>query len=87
MTIPKMLMKRVKKRIKGLIWQVKHGKITKESAIGSIESTKGWIKWRLKKKGKNSITYSSEANCSVNFIYQDRYLGISKEGGYFVFYS
>ena len=37
--------KRVKKRIKGLIWQVKHGKITKESAIGSIESTKGWIKW------------------------------------------
>ena len=24
---------------------MKHGKITKESAIGSIESTKGWIKW------------------------------------------
>lgn len=38
-------------------------------------STKGWIKWGLIKKGKNSITHYSE-NCVANFIYQDRYLGI-----------
>jgi len=37
--------KRVKKRIKGLIWKVRHGRISKESALGSIASTKGWIKW------------------------------------------
>ena len=37
--------KRVRKRIKGLVWEVKHGKKSKRSAIGSIESTKGWIRW------------------------------------------
>ena len=37
--------KRVKKRVKGLLWKVKHGKMSKETALGSIESTKGWIKW------------------------------------------
>lgn len=37
--------KRVKKRLKGLIYQVKHGKISKETALGSINSTKGWISW------------------------------------------
>lgn len=37
--------KRVKKRIKGLIWKARHGRISKESALGSIASTKGWIKW------------------------------------------
>lgn len=37
--------KRVKKRIKGLVWQVRHDKISKQSAMGSIESTRGWIKW------------------------------------------
>lgn len=37
--------KRVKKRLKGLVWNVKHGRVSKESALGSINSTKGWIKW------------------------------------------
>lgn len=37
--------KRVKHRIKGLLWNVKHNKISRASAIGSINSTKGWIKW------------------------------------------
>ena len=37
--------KRVKRRIRGLLWKVKHGKVKKETALGSIESTKGWIKW------------------------------------------
>lgn len=37
--------KRVKRRINGLIWNVRHGKISKDTALGSINSTKGWIKW------------------------------------------
>lgn len=37
--------KRVKRRIKGLLWKVKHGKVKKATALGSIESTKGWIRW------------------------------------------
>jgi hypothetical protein len=37
--------KRVKRRIRGLLWKVKHGKVKKETALGSIESTEGWIKW------------------------------------------
>lgn len=37
--------KRVKKRMKSLYYNVKHGKISKESALSSIESTKGWFRW------------------------------------------
>lgn len=37
--------KRVKKRLKSLFWKVKHKKISKESAISTIASTKGWLRW------------------------------------------
>lgn len=37
--------KRVKKRLKSLFWKVKHKKISKESAISTISSTKGWLRW------------------------------------------
>ena len=37
--------KRVKKRLKGLVEKVRKGKVSRESAIGSIESTRGWLRW------------------------------------------
>lgn len=37
--------KRVKKRIKALPYKVRHGIINKESALSTIASTIGWLKW------------------------------------------
>lgn len=37
--------KRVKKRIKALPYKVRHGIINKESALSTITSTVGWLKW------------------------------------------
>lgn len=36
--------KRVKKRMKGLMWELKHKKITKEQALGKLASAHGWLK-------------------------------------------
>lgn len=37
--------KRVKKRMRGIVWNVKHGKSNKDRALSSIGSTMGWLKW------------------------------------------
>ncbi|MCR5559033.1 MAG: reverse transcriptase/maturase family protein [Schwartzia sp.] len=36
--------KRIKKRLKAVPWEIKHGKINKEQAIGKIASAHGWLK-------------------------------------------
>lgn len=36
--------KRVKRRCKSVMWELKHHKITKEQAISKIASTEGWLK-------------------------------------------
>lgn len=41
----KRTVKRIKKRIKALPYKVKHKIITKESALSTIASTKGWLQW------------------------------------------
>jgi len=36
--------KRIKKRLKVIPWELKHGKITKEQAVGKLASAHGWLK-------------------------------------------
>ncbi len=36
--------KRVKRRMKALPWEINHGRITKEQALGKLASTHGWLK-------------------------------------------
>jgi len=42
--IRKATAKRVKRRLKALPWDLKHGRITKEQALGKLASAHGWIK-------------------------------------------
>jgi len=35
--------KRIRKRLKGIPWALRHGKITKEQAIGKLASANGWL--------------------------------------------
>lgn len=37
--------KRMKKKIKALRWEIKHGVKTKESALSTVASIEGWLKW------------------------------------------
>ena len=37
--------KRIKRRLKQLPWKVRHKYTTKESALSTIASIKGWMRW------------------------------------------
>lgn len=40
----KVIATRIKRRMKGLIWEYKHHKISKLQALSKIASTEGWLK-------------------------------------------
>lgn len=52
--------KRVRKNIKSLPYKIRHGKITAESALSTIASIKGWLKW--------ANTYNLQISLKLNEI-------------------